>query len=363
MTAVFYSKDDVFNYYFLNLIIIAILLKCFYKNKIYKHHILSIVLVSIVSFCCMVAFYILTSSELKIENGTFSIDYENKYYIIIIFSIIYLIISPCFCIGIIFQKNLMHSQFISSYKFLFYKGIFGICFCIITLIFTSIFSCPDSKLITPDKKNNNQINFSEPLMEKAKVPIKSNLILFIKGSENLGQNDENKGNLTKIPYEPIKCKIHYKDQTYLDNFIAYFENDRPGLQFDVAQEVFILLGYFILNFITNISIIFVNKFLSPFHVLITECFYSLIHTIYQISISNLPNKMDALTDDSIIRKIKWNEGGISYDEFFNNWQLRLVKLIAVFFEFRGYLIYMEIIQLNFLDLIEIFLKILKKGTT
>ena len=188
-------------------------MKCFYKNKIYKHHILSIVLVSIVSFCCMVAFYILTSSEMITENGTFSIDYENKYYIIIIFSIIYLIISSCFCIGIIFQKNLIYSQFISSYKFLFYKGIFGISFCIITLIFSSIFSCPDSKLIIPDKKNNNQIYFTEPLMKKAKVPIKSNLIVFIKNCENFGQNDENKRNVTKIPYEPIKCKIHYKEQT------------------------------------------------------------------------------------------------------------------------------------------------------
>ena len=131
VNAIIYSKDDTFNFYFLNLIIITIISKCFYKKNMYKHHILSIVLVSIVSFVCMVSFNLITIFDKYVrEDETISINFENKYYFIIVFPLIYIIISACFCMGIIFQKNLMHSQFISSYKFLFYKGIFGICFCI-----------------------------------------------------------------------------------------------------------------------------------------------------------------------------------------------------------------------------------------
>ena len=36
-----------------------------------------------------------------------------------------------------------------------------------------------------------------------------------------------------------------------------------------------------------------------------------------------------------------------YFDFFNDWKLILTEVIALFFEFLGYLIYMEIIQLNF----------------
>ena len=40
-----YSSNDIFNYYFMNFISIVIILRCFYNKKIYKHHILSVVLV------------------------------------------------------------------------------------------------------------------------------------------------------------------------------------------------------------------------------------------------------------------------------------------------------------------------------
>ena len=313
VNAIIYSKDDTFNFYFLNLIIITIISKCFYKKNMYKHHILSIVLVSIVSFVCMVSFNLITIFDKYVrEDETISINFENKYYFIIIFPLIYIIISACFCMGIIFQKNLMHSQFISSYKFLFYKGIFGICFCIITLIFSTNFSCEK-----PDLNNNNQKIFTEPPNENQK------------------------------PFEPIKCRDIYENKTYLDNFISYFKNDDEELPNNITAEIFILIGYFILNFIANLSIIFVNKFLSPFHVLITECFYNLIHTLYQFIIIPTPNPMEKPKVDPNENNQKKYKGGLLYDEFFNNWQLRLVQFIAVFFEFIGYLIYMEIIQLNF----------------
>ena len=37
----------------------------------------------------------------------------------------------------------------------------------------------------------------------------------------------------------------------------------------------------------------------------------------------------------------------SYESYFKNWRLILVQVISVVFEILGYLIYMEIIQLNF----------------
>ena len=313
---VVFNPNDIFSYYFLNLIIIAIILRCFYKQKFYKHHILSIILVSVVSVICLVSFILIINLILINEvdenelKETIEFTLFDIFFMFLILPTIYLIISISFCTGIIFQKNLMHSQFIPSYKFLFYKGIFGICFCIIALIFSTNFPCQNA----PSKPS----------------PI-----------EDLDQ----KINETKH-YEPIKCRDHFQDNAYLDNFYSYFTNDYDKLPNNITGEVLILIGYFFFNFIANFSLILVNKFLSPFHVLITECFYSLIHYPFQHFISSSKEEREKGRDNTK----NYNNGSEEdkkYFDFFNDWKLILTEVIALFFEFLGYLIYMEIIQLNF----------------
>ena len=132
----------------------------------------------------------------------------------------------------------------------------------------------------------------------------------------------------------------------MDNFYSYFINDNETVPNNIAGEVLILIGYFFFNFIANFSLILVNKFLSPYHVLITECFYSLIHYLFQHFISPSPEEFDQGGDNPQNDNNGYEEDK-KYFAFFNDWRLILPEVIALFFEFLGYLIYMEIIQLNF----------------
>ena len=50
-----YKSNDIFDYYFLNLIIIAIILRFIFKQKIYRHQIFSIILVSLISGSCLIS--------------------------------------------------------------------------------------------------------------------------------------------------------------------------------------------------------------------------------------------------------------------------------------------------------------------
>ena len=329
LSKILYSSNDIFDYYFLNLIIIAIILRCFYKKEIFKHHILAIILVSVISGSCLISCILVSLNyNFEEENMSFSINYTDRYHLIFIFIFIYIIISIFFCAGIIFQKNLMQSKFISSYKFLFYKGIFGIFLSIIGLILSTNIPC----------SNNNNLPF----------PPKDNSSDYSRGPPPLGPfKDFN--NKTEQPFQLFMCRDHYENESYFDNFYSYFNNNDPKLTDNTIGEVFILLGYFFLNFISDLSIILVNKFLSPFYYLITESFYSLMHIPYQyltrISLDNLKN---------MIAQSKTENSGYDTDKLyqyiFQKDGLMILKFAAAFFEFLGYMIYMEIIQLKFCGL-------------
>jgi len=317
---ILYSYDDIFNFYFVNLIIIAIIWKRFYKKRLYKHHILSIVSVSVVSLSCLIIFILIMifgrsrnysnnrgnnrPNDGKTNNSN---NFMNGFYLNIVLFLVFLIISTCFCTGIIFQKNLMQFQFIPSYKFLFYKGIFGISFCIIALIFSTNFSC-SNYLDQNSNSSNPELNLSRS-------------------------------------FNPVRCRDLYDDKFYLDNFYSYFNNNITEVPNNTIAEIFISIGYFGLNFISDYSIILVNKFLTPFHVLITESFYSLMHIVSQYAIKF--SYEDEQTGNNRGNKSRRER---FYNIFFTQPKFISVKFVSIFFEFIGYLIYMEIIQLNFCGL-------------
>ena len=318
VSKVLYSSQDIFDYYFLNLIIIVIILKCFYKKKIYKHHILAIILVSVISGSCLIACVLVSLNyNFESEKMSFSINYSDRIYIIFIFIFIYIIISIFFCTGIIFQKNLMQKKFISSYKFLFYKGIFGIVFSIISLVLTTNIPCQNSG-----------------------IPQSSSTDLPSDGSQT------NFNNKTEQNLQLFMCRDHYFNESYFDNFYSYFNNTNPNLPDNTTAEIFILVGYFILNFISDLSIILVNKFLSPYYYLITESFYSLMHIPYQYFTRFSLNDLKNIAEQSKNENSEYDFDKI-YQSIFKKDVPMFLKFAASFFELLGYMIYMEIIQLNF----------------
>ena len=330
---ILYSSNDIFDYYFLNLIIIEIIFRCFYKKKIYKHHKFSIILVSIISGSCLISCIIISSNDNYEGNHTsFLFTYKDRIHIIFILIAIYLIVSICFCTGIIFQKNLMQSKFISSYKLLFYKGIFGIAFTTIALIITTNVPC---------ENNDYTIRPFGPPPEGGKPdgPPPD-------GAPPGPPPELNDTNITEHTFQLYICRDHYLNETYFDNIYSYFNNNDTIYPNNTLGEVLILITYFFLNFISNLSIILVNKFLTPFHYLITESFYSLIHIPYQYF------TRDSM--DELIKKLENDYNEVTQDKlyqlFFQKDGLMFLKFAAAFFEFLGYMIYLEIIQLNFCGL-------------
>ena len=232
-----------------------------------------------------------------------------------------------FCTGIIIQKNLMQSKFISSYKFLFYKGIFGTILCIICLTLTTNIPCsgpPELPPGLPPMDNSSDHPYGPP-------------------PDGPPPDFDNK---TEHPFQFFPCRDHYKNESYIDNFYSYFINDDPELPNNKVAESFILLGYFFLNFISDLSIILVNKFLSPFYCLITESFYSLMHIPYQYFTKTSFDEIKKMIEQSKKENSGYDIDKL-YQSIFQKDGLMILKFAAAFFEFLGYMIYMEIIQLNF----------------
>ena len=347
-TTVAYNSNDIFDYYFLNLIIISIILIVLFKQKLYNHQILSIIFVSIISGSCLISclVYLIENPNIRIDNDSFSINFKDKYYLIIILIIVYIIISILFCMGIIIQKNLMEIKFIAPQKLLFWKGFFGVISCIIGLIITSTVPC---NIDLPPPPNLGQ----GPPRQRPGGP-----------GPDPGQRHRQSNNTLEL-FQIFVCTERYGNKFYFDNVISYFERltneferpfnitnvtriheeDKYDLNTKIVIEVFMILGYFIFHYISELYLIIVNNNLGPIYYLITESLFNLIHIPFQMIARKV--KEDA------VKKRYTNEEDYyetEYNSFFKSNPTRILKLIAVFIELLGYLIYMEIIHLNFCGL-------------
>jgi hypothetical protein len=253
-------------------------------------------IVIIISNICLLSCLFLDTS-LNTEDGK-----EKKKLIIqvfntlsvIFFILIYVISSLAFCAGIVLQKNLMDKKFVSPYKILLYKGVIGMLLSIIGLIISSNFKCPNDYL----EKIKNMENFD----------------IFL-------------------------CHNKYGDNFYYDHFIVYFSENKG-----IVKEVILIISYCIFHFFCEFSLILINIFLSPTHYLIAESLYSLIHLPVNF-IANLSTQeikqcfSDEGGDDSCVTQV--------YNSIIQTPATQILKYISCFFDFTGYMIYLEIIELKF----------------
>ena len=81
---------------------------CYYllKFPIYKHQIFSIILVSLISGSCLISCIFITKDSEFSDNNSITLNFKDKFYIVIILIFVYLCISISFCTGIIFQKRI-----------------------------------------------------------------------------------------------------------------------------------------------------------------------------------------------------------------------------------------------------------------
>ena len=298
LNQIVYSTNDIFDYYFINLVIITLIFKYWFKKKIYKHQMLAVIIVIIASGTCLISCLFINNYSEEDEKSSIISILDGNYYKIFVLILLYIFLSFSFCTGIIIQKNLMEIKFISVYKIIIYKGLVGILGSSIGLIISSCFKC-DEQL----SKENKDI-------KEMKI------------------------------FEFFVCPNEYKGDYYYDHFLSYFSSLKEGK----SKEAIVLISFSFFHFFTELSLILINKFLSPTHYLIAESLYSLIH---------IPlNYLTSASYDEI--KDELDEGSdIDIEDLYNaivqTFGTRILKFIACFFDFIGYLIFLEIIELKFCD--------------
>lgn len=304
LNIIIYSTYDIFNYFFLNLVILSFILKIWNKQIIYKHQILAVLIVTVSSGLCLISSLIINNNIEDKEKKDIIDKFQNDYFTIIILIFVYILISISYCSGIFIQKQIIENKFVTPYKIILFKGIIGLIATIIGLIITSNLEC----------KKTDDIN---------SLVIHKIFNYFI-----CSITDE-------------KDKHHY----YYDHFFLYFASVKGTSK--KVKEAIILILYCIFHFFTNFSLILINQFLSPIHYLITESLYSLINiplailsdTSYETIKESITTGDDKSIDISNI-----------YNVVIQNYGYILLKFISCFFNLIGYIIYLEIIELKFCGL-------------
>jgi hypothetical protein len=204
----------------------------------------------------------------------------------------------------------MENKFISPYKIIVIKGIIGIIVSIISIIISSLLKC---------EKMNGDEDFED--------------------------------------YQTFKffvCSADYKGEKYYDHFIGYFTS------FENAKERFkeamLLILYSIVHFICELCFIFTNKFLSPTHYLIAESLYSLLHIPFDyLSLDDYNSVINELngSDDPTVSDNSDDDNPdfyTVYQAIVHTFGTRILRFFSSIFDFFGYIIYLEIIELRFCGL-------------
>jgi hypothetical protein len=118
-----YKSNDIFDYYFLNLIIIAIILRFIFKQKIYRHQIFSIILVSLISGSCLISCIFITKDSKFSDNNSITLNFKDKFYIVIILIFVLFMYFYIFLYRYYFPKKFNEIQIYKSSKNSFLERI------------------------------------------------------------------------------------------------------------------------------------------------------------------------------------------------------------------------------------------------
>jgi hypothetical protein len=153
-----------------NILFIPYLMKKTFKITIYKHKMYSLIF----NFTINLVIIVITSA-LK-TNGASDFDSINtlygSYLFIILFYIIYLILSAILSFSQVLQKQLMDLEYVSAFKILFVIGIISSSLGLLTIIITSNVKCKGLMA------ENNLCPISHPDYENGKAHYFDNALIF-----------------------------------------------------------------------------------------------------------------------------------------------------------------------------------------
>ena len=325
-----FSTNEIFDYFFLNILIMTLIFKYHYHEKIYSHQNLALVIILFISGSLFIA--------CLFEEIDFSYDNKNKtiweafnenHYMVFIFIIIYFSSSLCSCYGTIIQKRIMDYKYVSPYKIIFLKGVLGIIISFVIIIISTYVPCKENHIVNINIINNKNINLNKNNISNY------NIYNFNDDLSNVTDN-------TEIDTSPplFECADSFKNNTYFDNLFSYYYNitNLEDKKDKYLELFFSIPVYCILHFITNILLIFVNKLLSPIHCLIVDSLYRILHipiqTLQDINVSNYSNYTEVFFYEFIIQPSS----------------TRILRVIAYLVSLIGYCLYLEIIELKFCKL-------------
>ena len=314
-----FSSNDTFDYFFFNILIMTLILKYHYKEKIYSHQTLSLIIILFISGSLFGA-CLFEDVDFTSENKTIWEAFNERHYIVFIFIMLSLVSSTCYGYGTIIQKKIMDNKFVYPYKIIFWKGTLGMIISVILIIISTLVPCKENHIV-----NINTSKF-----------LNSNNIYV---TNFISTNNSN----SSTPL--FECVDSYNNNTYFDNFLSYIKelnnNTRNNVKSDSIKnkkylEIFLYIPiYSILHFLTNILLIFVNKLLSPIHCLIVDSLYRIIHTFIQTLQNN---------------DIQKDSEGLFYEFIIQPLSTKILRVLAYFTSLLGYSIYLEIIELKFCGL-------------
>ena len=307
-----FSRNEIFDYFFLKILIMTLILKYHYKEKIYSHQNFALIIILFIAGSLFVA-CLFETIDFSDENKTIWEAFEERHYMVFIFIIIYFCSSICSSYGIIIQKRIMDYKFVSPYKIIFFKGILGMIVSLILIIISTYVKCK----------------------EKDILPLNKAYFLNFFSETN---NSSNSKNNTSPPL--FECVDDYNGNIYFDNIYSYFETLKKANKTEKNLEIFFSIPiYSILHFLSNILLIFVNKHLSPIHCLIVDSLFRIIH-LPILTLQNILQKIDVRNDAQ----------GFFYEFIIQPLSTRILRFLAHCVSLIGYFIYLEIIELKFCGL-------------
>ena len=285
------------DFWMIELIIISYLYYKLYKIPIYKHQILALtinlfpIIFKIITICLSFKGEYKFKGNNKYDNGHEGLKnlYVIYWYLLPIGILFYFIVIALRSYAIIEIKSFMDKKYLSENILLISYGFIGTLFYIIICIISTFLKC---------KKGNEDINIY-------------NYLCNVK--------------------EPKTNNIYY------DSFKLYFHttNNTKEIIFEIIVEILAMLAFFFYQYFS----ILIIKYLSPAHLIFLFPSYYLIRKVILLIVS-------------IIINMKKNKN--IFDFNFNKMEYLKQKFIfnisGDIFSFIVFLIYLEIIELNFCKL-------------
>ena len=150
-----------FDLWILNIIFTLVFMNYYFKIKLFKHQIYSLAFNFYTNLILLIICTFVANDYSNIEN---ILGYKVIFIpIILVYALNSLIIS----FSRVKAKILMELNYIAPYKIIILTGCFGLLFCIITLIFSSIFQCNDNLM----KKCKVKDEVDEKILYFDSIPI------------------------------------------------------------------------------------------------------------------------------------------------------------------------------------------------